>query len=348
MQNIKIHLLNTDDHILDSLKKSDDYLGLNKKVAEDINRKLWISRSLLDIIPVTTENIMSGNLFPLMEAEVEFESSIQFCRLGFYKHANIALRNFLELGLLSVYYDIEDKSHIVIQNWLGSNEDTPYKKAVFKKLKENKNISIFDEKCKIFDKADNCYRLLSSFTHTKGYGFSSRRLSNSNVNYFNEESFNMWLESMTVVLSIVVAFHILKYPVALQNTPIDEKFGLNPPAGRFLNPNQVDNIRKIFKKEWIDVLQEISDNDPDAVGMAEWVNNQPDITEAEILKQIEEEQKYMLEMQGYEEWERRQNIWLNGLKDRKSSEYNAELEIINKVKEWARKNNMINKKKTIS
>ena len=53
-------------------------------------------------------------------------------------------------------------------------------------------------------------------------------------------------------------------------------------------------------------------------------------------------------MQGYEEWERRQNIWLNGLKDRKSSEYNAELEIINKVKEWATKNNMINKKKTIS
>lgn len=337
-----LHLINTDENILNSLQKSNGLLESDKNISKKINENIWIARSLLELIPITPENIMSGHMFPLGEAEDEFESSIQLCKLGFYKHANMALRNFLELGLLSVYYDIEDNSHIIIQNWLGSHENTPYKKTVFKKLLENVNIEIFDKKHKIFEKTNNYYELLSNFTHTKGYRYSFKRLNDSNINSFKEKSFRKWMDSMTEVLSIVTAFHILKYPIALQYTPIDEKFGLNPPAGGFWRPNQAENVRNLFIRDWIDTLQEISNNDTDAIAIAKGFNELPDLTESEISKQIENEHKHWIKMQGYKKWENNQRKYLNVLKNRSATEYLEELNFLNKAKEWAKENNYDN------
>ncbi len=79
--------------------------------------------------------------------------------------------------------------------------------------------------------------------------------------------------------------HILKYPVAYQYPPIDEKFGLNGPAGGFLNPRQVEQVKEIFDEETNTLLQKISDADPDAIQLTQWVQNFPDITEEEFEQQ---------------------------------------------------------------
>ncbi|MEM4391528.1 MAG: hypothetical protein QXG67_01930, partial [Candidatus Nitrosotenuis sp.] len=131
------HLVNSDENILKVLKQSNDYLEANKKLYLRIDEMVWIHRSLSDLVPQTLENLGSGHIFPLLESEYELESSIELCKLGFYKHALIALRNVLELGLLSVYWDIDGKSHIDIRNWLFSIEPTPFKNTVFTKLRTN-------------------------------------------------------------------------------------------------------------------------------------------------------------------------------------------------------------------
>ena len=340
-----LYLCNNDDHMIGTLKKTDEFLKAHKEIIEKINLSIGVARSLLEIVPITPENAMSGHLFPLGEAEDEFECSIQFCKLGFYKHAIISLRHFLELGLLSVYYDIDDKSHISIQDWLHSKEDTPYARTVLKKLKTNTNIAEFDVKFSLLEETYKCYSFLCNFTHTKGYRYSSKRLSRSNVNNFQEKAFLKWLDVMIKVLSLVVTFHILKYPLALQNTPLYKKFGLNPPAGGFLEPNQVDNFKKILSSEWIVALQQISDNDSDAVGKAEWVNTLPDINESEIEEQIEREEKRWIEMQGFERWEKDQDTHLKYLKEQFPSEYESELLRIDKIKIWAKENNLLSKGK---
>ena len=147
-----MHLLNSDENILKILDLSNDYLEKHKEtIADKIEENVWVHRSLTDLVPETIENFWSGHIFPLTEAEYELESSIEFCKLGFYKHAIAALRNVLELGLLSVYWDIDGQSHIDIKKWLGSGEPTPFKRIVFAKLKSNGNIKKFDDQHKIFE-----------------------------------------------------------------------------------------------------------------------------------------------------------------------------------------------------
>lgn len=243
-------------------------------------------RRIMDIVPTTVQNMLSGNLFPYIEAETELNASLYFASRGFYKQAINGLRNVLELGLLNVYWDIDDKSYIDIKDWLRSKEDTPFRKKIKRRLLENANIRKFNEIKSYFDQIDNIYLKLSNFTHTKGARHSSRALNQSNINTFNEKSFRIWVDSLTQVVQLVLIAHILKYPVAYQYTPIDDKFGLNGPAGGFLNPYQVTLVKKIFDESTNTLLQEISDTDPDAIQAAEWVNNMPDITEKEMDEQL--------------------------------------------------------------
>src|SRR2546429_8205913 len=108
-------------------------------------RLLHLFHCIFDLIPATVDNFWSGNLFPYTEAEYELNSSIYFATRGFYKQALNSLRSVLELGLLSVYWDIEDKSHIAIQDWLQSKEDTPFRNKIQKRLLQNTNIKRFDD-----------------------------------------------------------------------------------------------------------------------------------------------------------------------------------------------------------
>lgn len=339
----QLHLLHSDKLMMDILNASNEYLEQHAEIREKIEESYWIFRSLFELIPETVENFWSGHVFPVTEAQYEIECSIVLCKLGFYKHAIASLRNVLELGLLSVYWDIDDKSHIDIQNWLRSMESTPFRKDIFSKLKTNSNIKTFDNKQQIFEKTSVLYTKLSNFSHTKGLGYSSRKLNkyHSNVNSFNEPSIKKWLELMREVNEIVTIFHVLKYPVALQNTPIEEKFGLNGPAGGFIQPYQVERIKKLISKEMLKDLQEISNNDPDAIAMRRWVNERPDITEAEFLEQLEKEDKKWIEREGFERWIKNQKKLYKYIQKNKPDEYKEKLNSFKKLRLWAKENNYL-------
>ncbi len=286
-----IHLINSDENILQVFEKSKEYLKSNNNLSCTIEEILWIFRALEDLLPQTLENMWSGHMFPLVEANSDLENSIQLCKFGFYKSAIIALRNVLELGLLSVYWDIEGKSHVDIQKWFRSIEKTPFKKTIFTKLKTNQNIKTFDDKHKIFDDVKMLFKQMSNFTHTRGHYHSGQDLARSNTNRFNEQALLKWSELMIKVVKPVVALHILKYPIALQHTPIDQKFGLNGLVGTFLQPYDAERIRKFLDKDVLNILQEISDNDSEAISLAQGVNELPDISDEEFNAQIEEFEK---------------------------------------------------------
>lgn len=287
------HLINSDEIIMDALEQSNNYLKLNNELSFKITKIIWVFQSLEDLVPQPLEKFMTGHMFPIAEANFELENSIALCKLGFYKHAFIALRNVLELGLLSVYWDIDDKSHLNIQKWLYSFENTPFKNAVFKKLTTNENFKKFNETHNFFNDIDTLFGQLSDFVHTKGRSHSSNALANSNFNRFNERSFLGWLKFMEKTVQFVVIVHILKYPVALQYIPVEQKFGLNGPVGLFLRPNQSEEIKQFLDEKIVKTLQEISDNDPQALSLVEWIDKHPDISKEELEAQVKEfEKKY--------------------------------------------------------
>jgi len=345
-----LQLLHSDRLLLEILNESNKYLEKNEIITNKINSANWVLFYLNNLIPQTVENLWSGHIFPIAEAKYELECSIDFCKLGFYKHAISSLRNVLELGLLSVYWDVEDNSHIQIKKWFKSTEQTPFKRIVFTKLKVLSNVKKFDDYLKIFERTANVYEKLSNFGHTKGFLYSSRKLNKhySNVNNFNEKSFLKWFIYMVNVVEIIIIFHILKYPVGLQNTPIEKKFGINGPMGGLLQPFERDAIKKFLSKNVLKELQKISNNDPDAIAIAKWVNDRPNIRKAELSAQIEKDDKCWIEMEGFEGWVKNQKKWYKPLAKSNPDSYRDKLKYFKKLKVWAKENGCLSKEKTLN
>lgn len=321
-------VLNDEEYTNEVIEDTEKYLIANPNIREEIDKYVLAYRALLDLLPQTVNHFWSGHVFPYTESMYELEASMYFVKTGFYKHAINALRSVLELGILSVYWDINDRSYLDIQNWLKSEEDTPFKKEIVDRLLVNKNIKEYCNKTNFIDNFNDLYKKICNYTHTKGGRFSSRRLGNSNVNNFKSDSVNLWLSYFKSVVVVIVTLHVLKYPVSLQFTPMEEKFGMNGPAGGFLNTTESENIKSIFSPQLLKILQSISDNDPDAISMAEWVNDHPDISPEEEQEQVDNFEKEMVLM-GPDGWE--------GYGKRKLKEI-KEFEKTNKVAaEWTRR-----------
>lgn len=325
-----VFLNNDTENVFTTFKITEDFLINNKEYIESIDLHLESYRCLLDLMPELVWNFGSGHIFPYLESEYELESSIILAMLGFYKQAIYSLRNVLEMGLLSIYYNVEDKDHIEIKDWLHSLENTPFKKKIFEKLLKNKNILEFENKTNIFNRIETLYKELCNYTHTKGARYSSKALLRSNVNNFNEKSFIKWFNFFKQTVRIVVELHLLKYPVGLQFTPIEEKFGLNGPVGGFLNPYQVEQIKKIFDDKTLKVLQKISNEDESAIALAEEINRRPDITEEEFAKQLEENDKWQIEGMGFKNWLRNEKVLIKHLKNTNPQEYEYKIKYIKK------------------
>ena len=154
------NVANSDESTLQILGESNKYLELKTDTSTKINTAIRIFRFMEDLLPQTVEKFWSGHMFPIVEANHELEDSIQLCKMGFYKHALIAMRSTLELGLLSVYWDLDDQGHVKMQKWLLSHKCTPSNKTVIAALKTNKNIKVFDDKHNFFRRHQKCTRII--------------------------------------------------------------------------------------------------------------------------------------------------------------------------------------------
>ena len=341
--------LQSEKNSLQVLELTNAYLNSNKEVAEKIGDILCAYRVIIDLLPQTLKNKTSGHTIPIIESEYELECSIQLCKLGYYKHAIIALRNVLELGTLSIYWDRDGNSHINIREWVSSNESTPFQSKVIKTLKKHKRIALFDNKHNILQQTTNLFRELSDFSHTKGLFYSGVDLGNSNINTFNEESVRTWFQYMERMVKIVITLHILQYPIGLQNIDLWSKFGLNPPAGGFLTPSDAVPIRRCLDSDVLETLQAISDTDPDATSIAQQINDMPDLTEEQIRAQEEEMDKRDIKMSGYKGWwlKIQKTIAKNELK-RHPGAFIRRIKRLKKLKKWAKENGCYDKRKTVT
>ncbi len=102
------------------------------------------------IIPQHNVNLFSGHFFPFMDSWEEFQVSATHLCMGLYKQAFVFLRIGLELGLLSVYFNINDDGHNAVKNWFNSKNssdaNTPNEREIWRILLRNENINKFNAK----------------------------------------------------------------------------------------------------------------------------------------------------------------------------------------------------------
>lgn len=323
------------------------FLDQHEEIRNELFELLCGYHSIGTLIPQTQENLWSGHFFPYKDSWEEMQISLNLCYSGFYKQAFVSLRICLELGLLSVYYNINNDGHIVVKDWFQSQDsweaNTPKTSKIWEILRSNHNIKKFDDKLKIRERFD-CLAFLHNYVHTKGYKYSnSLGIFKSNTQTFEEQIFLKWIFALKEIIIIVITLHLLKYPIGFIKYDWYSKFGIDIPCFGGLSEFQIYQFESILPKEFCRELEKISLNDKQTQALFNWIKEKPDLTDEEQENQIIEFDKSCIENgEGYIKWKERELETLEKVKDKKVRETIQSR--IKTIEKWAVENDMMKPK----
>ncbi|MFH0778151.1 MAG: hypothetical protein V2A71_05910 [Candidatus Eisenbacteria bacterium] len=268
----------------------------------DISQLGWTYLDVGDLIPQTMKSFWSGHFFPWLESWEEIQVSCNLCLFGLYKQAMVSLRGGLELGLLSVYWNLNDDGHETVQQWLRSNEDTPRLHEIWSRLVKHDNFKAFGQH---YDLQSHLlsFNFLHDYAHTKGFKFSNRLgMLKSNWQTFEERGFNTWFRSFKEVIKVLVVCHLVKYPLGTVRFDYDAKFGIDTPAFGGLKEHQVDRLERLLGPSVFAQIAALVRDDPRAQKVLRWVEALPDMSEDKVEQQIIDMDKRHIEMWGLPKW----------------------------------------------
>jgi hypothetical protein len=327
------------------LARTESYFESKPDVLNKITDLKWIYQSIGKTIPQTSENLFSGHFFPFFESTQEFEISFNLALFGLYKQAFMSLRSALEVGILSVYYNINDKGHKEVKDWLKSKDtweaNTPKTERIWKILCGNKNIETFNNKFNLRQRYDDL-AFLHNYVHTKGHKYSNQ-LGTLKANYqtFEEDILLKWIETYEKAIMIVVILHMLKYPISIIEFDWHDKVGIDNPFP-VLDSHEIERIKSYLPDEYVVEIQEISKNDPFTQELFAYISELPDMTEEQRDQQIIELDKSLIEHgQGYLEWEKQELEFSRNYTETDKKKVMKRMKVI---KKWAIENNMLKPK----
>lgn len=289
-------------------EKSLEVLEKSKKFVEeqDLNKKIsdlgWAYHTIGKVIPHTIESFWSGHFFPYVESWEDIQISYNLCLFGFYKQAMATLRSGLELGLLSVYWNLNDDGHMIIKEWISSKSDTPSLADIWQKFIKNNNFKSFQAKYPIKDHLLSL-NYLHNYVHTKGRKYSnSLGLLKGNYQTFETKGFELWLNCFEEVTRVVGILHLIKYPIGTVSYDWSSKFGIDIPSFGGLEQFEIDRLANLFGESIFEILRDIANNDDDLQNLMSYIDSLPDMTEEEVEEQFVNFDKMNIQQMGFEPW----------------------------------------------
>jgi hypothetical protein len=325
----------TFDASLEVYEQSKQYLEEHLEIASKLSELAWTYQSLGKVIPMTTENFWSGHFFPWRDSWEEIQVSYNLCLLGFYKQAMISLRSSFELGLLSVYWNLNDDGHEVIQNWLQSRENTPRFGDIWRKLEQHPNFTIYENKHNIKQRLlDLGY--LHNYVHAKGKKFSNTiGILKSNKQTFEQRGVNKWVDAYEEIIKILSILHLIKYPVGVIRFDYSAKFGIDIPGFGGLDELEVDRLEKIIGEDAFASIQLIADSDATVQDLIIWIKSLANISEAKVQNQMIENDKSFILGMGFDNWVSMMKPIVDQFSDHERELYEQRVE---HLRPWAKDN----------
>jgi len=280
-------------------KETEKFFKSNPELLNRIQELGWIYNTIGSIIPQTSENFWSGHYFPYLDSWEELQISFTEICFGLYKQAFVSLRSGLELGMLSVYFNINDDGHKTVKEWLHAKDkkeaNTPRAETIWKILLQNDNIRIFNEKHDLKKVHENL-GYLHNYVHTKGVKHSNRMgLLKSNTQTFEAMIISQWLESYADIISLVSTLHLLKYPISVVRFDYRKKFGIDIPNFGGLEEYDIDKIASILSDKYLIDIELLAKNDPKTQKTIQEISLMPDMTEGQVEEQITDFDKMLIE-----------------------------------------------------
>ncbi len=303
---------------IDVYKQTEEYFISNPSIKNRIEELGWIYQTVGRVIPQNLVNYWSGHYFPFSESWDELQISFNLICFGFYKQAFVSLRSGLELGLLSIYYNINDEGHNIVRDWFKSSEmkeaDTPTAKTIWNILLSHNNIKKFNDKHNLRE-SFNTLRYLHNYVHTKGVKHSNNMgIRGGNYQTFESTLIEQWLESYAAIVSLICTLHLLKYPIAVIRFDYRKKFGIDIPSFGGLEEFNIDRIAAILPQTYLSDIEQIAQEDPITQATIKEISEFPDLTEDQIEEQIDDMEKRFIEHgDGFIIWLQNQTKWYKPL-----------------------------------
>lgn len=262
------------------------------------------------VVPHTTESLWSGHFFPATESLAEAEVSCNLALAGYYKQSMASLRASLELGLLSVYWNLQDDGHLIIKRWLHSREDTPWTKEIWTSLSTHAGIAHFSEVFGVRERIQDLFGELSNYVHSRGRLYSNDH-ADPELPLFtfrpSEHIIDLWMDTHRQIVWLILALHLAKYPVATLRMDWGRKFGIDVPAFGGLAEPEVAMAEAYLGEAPFAVLRQIAEADQHTQQILAWIDSLPDMTEEQVELQILDMDKTQIQHGGgYLAWELQQ------------------------------------------
>lgn len=335
------------DKSIEVYKKTEKYFEENPEIKKRVEELGWIYHTVGLIVPQNIENLWSGHYFPFIDSWEELQISFNQICFGLYKQAFISLRSGLELGMLSVYFNINDDGHNAVKEWLNSKEsneaNTPRANVIWKILLSNENIKQFNDKHNLRKTFDDL-GYLHNYVHTKGSKYSNQMgLIKSNSQTFEAKLISKWLDTYETVISLISTLHLLKYPISVIRFDYKSKFGIDIPNLGNLEGFNIDKIAKILPVDYLADIEKIANEDLSTQETIKELNLLPDMTEEQVEEQIINLEKMFIKNgEGFIKWLEQQENFLKSVGEEEFSEVmKTRIEIL---REWAEENEFMESK----
>jgi hypothetical protein len=214
----------------------------------------------------------------------------------------MSLRSGLELGLLSVYWNLNDDGHVAVKQWLKAGENTPRLKVIWNKIEQHDNFKLFQSK---YDIKSRLLKLdfLHNYVHSKGFKYSNHMgIQLSNFQRFKPKVFILWLNTFEEVIKVLSILHLVKYTVATIRYDYYAKFGIDTPSFGGLETFEIEKLEDVIGKDTFRKIEEVAREDQRVKDIMSWLNSLPEMTEEDVENQIIEIDKDMIQRIGLDKW----------------------------------------------
>lgn len=260
---------------------------------------LFATYSLGEAPPPAAESLLRLGFFPWLEASWEVDWAITHALCANYKATHDSARRALELCVVAAYFLSFDASAADARAWLQSDARTPFfTRAIDERLAKTERWKALSAVTDWPKRLKECYHRLSDVVHVRGVKHAARTvqpfhtvIGAHHVASFDESAVTVALDALVEAVRLIAVVVALTNPVLLVGLPIDQKFGLNPPASGLLNEVQSSRLRSLVPSELVRPLELLAATDPVSRGIIDWVKNLADLTEDEFREQVKSFEK---------------------------------------------------------
>jgi len=279
----------------DIARQSSNYIESSEN-SDSINLALnFIATDLLDMARSDLDVLMKIGWFPWVEISNELSEAFSLMLMGFHKSAIDCQRRALELSVVASYLSLESISQEIAKEWIHSKIDTPSFSRAIKELSKNGFPCAVNNVCNWANKIKEYYWELCDSVHTKGEKYSGRKINSYAGSYngiaiykFDESQLDVSCKRFTSSVGEIAFICAIANPISLFGLPIEEKFGINPPASGYLQEYQSERLRKIIPMELSSHIIRCAEMDEGCKTTIDWIMSLPDISAEEFNMQCSE------------------------------------------------------------